>query len=997
MDRSNTAVVALRVGHAKKRKGYSNPVTALSKYRVLLAILLAAPKLTLAIQTYYLDVNATVAAAPSPQVTLDWDSQASWTVIDISRRTMGDTGASWAARGSVSYPATTFVDSVTHGIVYEYRVHRAYNASYSTYQEVAAYAAVTWDAPLAEARGQLLLAVDNTVTNALAGELRRLELDLVGDGWTVRRLDFGRAGDATPTMLRSAITNAWAASGGELKALYLFGHLPVAKSGFTAPDGHSSLPQHADGFFADMDGVWTDVSNFGTANAPGDGIYDQNYFPSKVELMAGRVDLSGMTGFHKREIEYLRDYIHKSHAFRYGARTEVTRRGLWNSRYLYQERNWLNPLFGTANVTYAAFQPTLSADACLFGIDFAYYGGAGPDYTETPNKLIFGINFGSGKLYWANGNNAMRALLAQPDWGLTCAWGARPAWFFHHMGAGFPVGYAALRTMNNWTSDRDYYPVGDYSWMAGMVQESLMGDPTLRLHPVAPPQDVAVVKQGDAAVLTWQASSDAAVSLYQVCSSTNRLGPYVYLTPGPALCYTNSAPPAGDVYYQVRAIKREITPAAIYTNASQGVFARLNADGTANRSPLAQGATVATAKNQSCEIPLAGSDADGDAVTPIVLKNPQHGELRWNAAQVVYVPLQDYAGPDAVVWMMSDGVAASAPATVQIDVVDQPNLLEWEFGSPSNNVPQAMDSTTNAPGILPTTIALGSALSLRTDLAIFQNDAFCLNGVPAGGLDSNSYVEWTVAPAVNHQMNLAGVSLGLWNYQASRPVNVELRWSDDAFVTWHNVPLGAPQVSDTGLGYASNQGMPFAGSLAGFPAFEACTNTIMFRLHFWYDVQSSYSGIGKVGDTRPDLVISGTVEPLSYAVWAAGLDWQGEDSSEGADPDHDGLPNKLEFLLGRDPLVAGSDFSRLAVEADGQNGWYFIIEFLRRRGIGGVTAQTRVDLLLGDWIDRPIDGNLLIEEIVDPDPLGDGSVEAVRWNLRLTSEDTQQFLRFLAP
>ena len=53
---------------------------------------------------------------------------------------------------------------------------------------------------------------------------------------------------------------------------------------------------------------------------------------------------------------------------------------------------------------------------------------------------------------------------------------------------------------------------------------------------------------------------------------------------------------------------------------------------------------------------------------------------------------------------------------------------------------------------------------------------------------------------------------------------------------------------------------------------------------------------------------SGTVTSVSantpYAAWAAGINWNGGDSSPGADPDRDGIVNLMEYALGGDPVSA---------------------------------------------------------------------------------------------
>ena len=73
--------------------------------------------------------------------------------------------------------------------------------------------------------------------------------------------------------------------------------------------------------------------------------------------------------------------------------------------------------------------------------------------------------------------------LANP---LASAWGGRPHWFFHPMGLGEPIGVAAKLSQNN----RSLYAGQNFGTRYTHV--TLLGDPSLRMHPVIPPASVAV-------------------------------------------------------------------------------------------------------------------------------------------------------------------------------------------------------------------------------------------------------------------------------------------------------------------------------------------------------------------------------------------------------------------------------------------------------------------------------------------------------------------------
>ena len=87
-----------------------------------------------------------------------------------------------------------------------------------------------------------------------------------------------------------------------------------------------------------------------------------------------------------------------------------------------------------------------------------------------------------------------------------------------------------------------------------------------------------------------------------------------------------------------------------------------------NQAPTADAQAVATAGNPSIAIVLTGSDPDGDALAFQVISGPTHGSLSGTAPMLTYTPTAGYTGPDSFSFVVNDGAASSAPATVSIDV-----------------------------------------------------------------------------------------------------------------------------------------------------------------------------------------------------------------------------------------------------------------------------------------------------------------------------------------
>jgi hypothetical protein len=537
---------------------------------------------------YAVEVSATVQTAPA-QITLQWAADPYATSYTISRKTPAATA--WTQLTSLGGSINSWSDpNVANGGSYEYAITKSTSLGYKG----TGYILAGINAPMIENRGKLVLIVDNTHAAALANELARLQQDLVGDGWTVIRHDVART--ATPPQIKNLIKNAYNSDPTNVKSVFLFGHVAVPYSGNYYPDGH---PDHqgawtADSYYGDMDGTWTDstVNNSGAEklwnrNVPGDGKFDQSDLPSDIELAVGRVDLYNMTCFSNKawsrsELDLLRAYLNKNHNFRHG-RIVVPRRGLVCDNFgesggeAFASSGWRNfaPFFGAQNnvqVAYGQYFNTLRDNGYLWsygtggGSWYTCNGvGSSDDFANTEIKTVFTAYLGSYFGDWDNESAFLRAPLGS-GYALASAWAGRPHWFFHPMALGETIGTATKLSQNN----RYGGLYAAQNWGTRQVHISLLGDPTLRMHPVIPPYNVAA----NGGTITWSPSNDTAIQGYNVYRANSLNGPFAKIsgaTPVPTLFFVDPAPVSGAVY-MVRTVKLEQSGSGTYLNLSQGIF-----------------------------------------------------------------------------------------------------------------------------------------------------------------------------------------------------------------------------------------------------------------------------------------------------------------------------------------------------------------------------------------------------------------------------------------
>ncbi|MBA4149597.1 MAG: fibronectin type III domain-containing protein [Verrucomicrobia bacterium] len=564
-------------------------------------LLLAPSAFALISRDYAIEVSATTQESPA-QITLNWLNTSDGLQFQVWRKLKHQT--SWTSLAILSQNTTSYADSnVAVGNAYEYAVTKYPQPTYAR----AGYIYAGIKAPLVDARGKVLLVVEDTYANDLASELARLQQDLVGDGWTVIRRDVSR--NNSPAYVRWLIQLEYQADP-SIRSVFLFGRIPVPYSGNYNADDHTDHTGAwaADTFYGDVDGTWTDSTVNNTSatrvanhNTPGDGKLDQSIIPSDLELEVGRVDLANMPAFlPKTEKDLLRQYLNKNNNFRHGRITAV-RRGILFDGFgesggeAYAASGWRNfaPFFGSANIQEIGqnqFFSTTTAQSYLWTYvgsggghqyDNCYWVGVTSDFASNDIRTIFTMFFGSYFGDWDVSNNFLRAPLATTTYTLTSAWGGRPHWYFHHMAQGETIGYSTRLTQNN----NGLYVPAQFS---RQVHVALMGDPTLRMHIVLPASDLAAVINNGGVTLNWNASPDSNLVGYHVYRATSATGPFTRLTGSSPLTVRTiiDSPATGTYTYTVRAIKLETSSSGSYYNASQGIFVSASVSQSIPNTPI---------------------------------------------------------------------------------------------------------------------------------------------------------------------------------------------------------------------------------------------------------------------------------------------------------------------------------------------------------------------------------------------------------------------------
>jgi len=572
----------------------------------------------------------------------------------VKRRLYGQVGGEhWQTIAPALGPVMRFIDkTIKPGVAYEYQVTR-------TARDIldVGYWVTGVELPAQARRGKVYLLVDDTLAEDLAPRLERFARDLTGDGWQVLRKRVPRGNDRAPLdNLKIALaTKKWLnthylddPSGQHV--VVLVGHIPIIKTGKAAPDGHTPEPHASDLFYADMNGRWTAT--------PAGQLLDNLVPGNFIEMQIGRIDFSPVGGGKREsELQLLSAYFDKNHHWRTGLLGDL-REAYGKTGYLSVERAGLHNIAGPKAVTIGGHHDAGEKKPWLWGVDFGDWNG-GVYAQKYANKAVFAINFGSGKQKIDNHFNPMTALLAQPWYPLAVGWGARPAWRLHHMALGGSIGQAHLRTVNNGMAERpyresmDYLPTGEYLFR-NSVWVNLLGDPTLRAFPLAPPQKLRAQTTTQAVKLTWAASPDPDTQGYIVFRSPSDSDNFTPLDGGNLLTkleFTDAAP-VQRARYMVRAYGLKQVYAGSFHTFSQGAFAAVNA---AAQPELAPDMRIHTAIGVPVQLPDIFSRVKDGKIRAII-EGPTHGALTFDRADWLYTPAPGFTGTLTLRFSASDAL-----------------------------------------------------------------------------------------------------------------------------------------------------------------------------------------------------------------------------------------------------------------------------------------------------------------------------------------------------
>ena len=437
----------------------------------------------------------------------------------------------------------------------------------------------------------MILLVAQDIPTNLATKYFSLKKELTNEGWFVNELvvpkatswDSGNQVVTIKTQIQNIYNGSPAAD--KPKVLFILGHVPMPRCGsanVVAPDDHSQNAgaRGCDGYYADIDGVYTDTATFNPGglttplaiNQPNDFKWDQDYFPSNLEMAFGRIDFADITDVTTSEMGLIENYLDRLSNYR----NVNTGFDMGDKSAFY---------FGYNNSNDASYRTLLNiskpenvyqkTDASNHN---QWVQNNGPFKVYMQNVLVpsisdwqtYGMNatvYSSDQSYWGFGDvpqpsgvfSRIRALLGVDSKCVVALWTTTSIGLFHQACNGQSIGQALLHTMNhNTTNQHLEKPQQQYDTEAwwNRTYFEIWGDPTISLYQVKPVNNLTLTNVSGNPVLHWSTSTDIGVLGYHIYESTTELGIYQRISTAP-ITTTNYTLPnyTPNHWYMVKAIK----------------------------------------------------------------------------------------------------------------------------------------------------------------------------------------------------------------------------------------------------------------------------------------------------------------------------------------------------------------------------------------------------------------------------------------------------------
>jgi hypothetical protein len=552
--------------------------------------------------------------------------------VFIYRRPFNTTSWNLVA-GPLPPNTTTWQDvNVNLGEIWEYQIKRKNTWTYNNSNyDATGYTIGTLLKDRSNHQGQMILLVANDIPNSLPTKYLRLKKELTAEGWYVNEILVNRAynwdsGD-TVVQIKNQIATIYnnAPSNDKPKCLFILGHVPLPRCGSTAvaaPDEHNENKgaRGCDAYYADINGNYTDTATYNpgglatslAVNLPNDYKWDQDFFPSNIELAFGRIDFADISDDTTSEIQLIANYLDRlSHYKNVSAGYDMGHKSAFH--------------FGFDNSNDGSYRslPNISNPNDVFQNSTnlphpQWVQNNGPFKIYMQNLLVpdmnewyqYGMNatvFSSDQSYWGFGDvpqngstySRIRALLAAPSKCLITLWTTTGLNIFHQACTGEAFGIAMQSIMNHNSSNQllekapQVYDTEDW-W--NRTHFAFYGDPTISLYQVAPANNPTISIVNGNAQLQWAASTDTAILGYHIYESNTEFGVFNKINTFP-ITNTNYgiANYQTGKWYMVKAIKKMTSGCGQFIQPSIGIALQGNL--TLNNERILQDVKISVSPN----------------------------------------------------------------------------------------------------------------------------------------------------------------------------------------------------------------------------------------------------------------------------------------------------------------------------------------------------------------------------------------------------------------